>query len=162
MAHFILNEYETVDERIQRFRRDNPKARIECELLSSAGDVGATRWVVKARVYRDEEGPVAGEGHAFEVDGDRGANRTSALENCETSAVGRALANAGYSGSRRTTREEMSKTLIPELKDRIAAAQSKDDTRKVWNDARTNGVLDQVMQLIFDRNEQLKAEDTSE
>jgi hypothetical protein len=37
------------------------------------------------------------------------ANKTSALENAETSSTGRALANAGYSGNKRTTREEMAK-----------------------------------------------------
>jgi hypothetical protein len=37
------------------------------------------------------------------------ANKTSALENAETSAIGRALANAGYSGNKRTSRQEMEK-----------------------------------------------------
>ena len=48
-------------------------------------------------------------GLAFEIDGGNGANQTSALENAETSAIGRALANAGYSGNKRTSREEMNK-----------------------------------------------------
>ena len=48
-------------------------------------------------------------GLAFEIDGAGMANKTSALENAETSAIGRALANAGYSGDKRATREEMSK-----------------------------------------------------
>jgi len=48
-------------------------------------------------------------GYAFEVDGGYGANKTSALENCETSAIGRALANMGLHGNKRASREEMSK-----------------------------------------------------
>lgn len=49
-------------------------------------------------------------GWAREVDGEGLVNATSALENCETSAIGRALANAGYSTSKqRASREEMAK-----------------------------------------------------
>ena len=50
-----------------------------------------------------------GTGLAFEIDGGAGANLTSALENCESSSVGRALMNAGYGGDKRVTREEMRK-----------------------------------------------------
>ena len=89
----------------------------------------------------------------FRSDGTGMANKTSALENAETSAVGRALAQAGYSGSRRTTREEMAKVLIPELREQLAKATTKDETRAVWNEAQKNGVLDTLRQEILDRNE---------
>jgi hypothetical protein len=47
-------------------------------------------------------------GLASESISDRGVNSTSALENCETSAIGRALANAGYAAKgKRASREEM-------------------------------------------------------
>ena len=157
MAKFNLNEYETVDERIQRFYRDNASGRIETELLAHDGEQGKTRWIVRAEVYKaDSENP-SGVGHAFEIDGTGMANKTSALENAETSAVGRALAQAGYSGSRRTTREEMLKVLIPELRERIATAKTKGETRDVWNEAQRNGVLDVVRQEILARNEQIAA-----
>ena len=155
MAKFNLNEYETVDERIQRFYRDNANGRIETELLAHDGEQGKTRWIVRAEVYKaDSENP-SGVGHAFEIDGTGMANKTSALENAETSAVGRALAQAGYSGSRRTTREEMAKVLIPALRERIATAKTKDETRAVWNEAQKNGVLDTLRQEILARNEQI-------
>jgi len=48
-------------------------------------------------------------GLAFEVDGVGIPQKSSALEVCETSSIGRALANAGYSGDKRASREEMSK-----------------------------------------------------
>lgn len=153
MAKWSLQEYETVDERIQRFYRNVPEGRIETELLAYEGELGKTRWVVRAAVYKGAEDVPAGVGHAFELDGQGMANKTSALENAETSAVGRALAQAGYSGSRRTTREEMMKVLVPELRERIAKAETKDDTRAVWNEAQKNGVLDVVRQEILDRNE---------
>jgi hypothetical protein len=73
-------------------------------------DRQVSTWVVKASVYLDDQTdkPKA-TGLAFEVDGQGMANKTSALENAETSAIGRALANAGYSGNKRTSRQEMEK-----------------------------------------------------
>jgi hypothetical protein len=53
-----------------------------------------------------------GTGYAEEVRGAGNVNRTSHVENCETSAIGRALANCGMAGSdmtKRPSREEMSK-----------------------------------------------------
>ena len=153
MAKFNLNEYETVDERIQRFYRDNAGGRIETRLLDHDGEHGKARWIVRAEVYKEGSERPSGVGHAFELDGQGMANKTSALENAETSAVGRALAQAGYSGSRRTTREEMAKVLIPELREQLAKATTKDATRAVWNEAQKNGVLDTLRQEILDRNE---------
>ena len=112
MANFNLNDYETVDSRIKRFYTDHPHGRINTDLVSMLGDTGKTRWVVKAAVWRDagdgNELP-DGTGYAFENDGEGMANKTSALENGETSAIGRALANIGYSGDKRASREEMAK-----------------------------------------------------
>lgn len=110
MANFNLNDYETVDERLRRFKKDWPDSQITTELVDQVGNVGATRWVVKASIWRDRDTdrPDA-TGYAFEVDGAGMANKTSALENGETSAIGRALANLGYSGNKRATREEMEK-----------------------------------------------------
>ena len=94
MAKFNLQEYETVDERIQRFYRDNAGGRIETELLDHDGEQGKTRWIVRAEVYKADSELPSGVGHAFEVDGTGMANKTSALENAETSAVGREIGRA--------------------------------------------------------------------
>lgn len=110
MANFNLADYETVDSRIKRFYTDHPTGRINTELVAYEGQVGATRWIVKASVWREAGETVPdGTGYAFEVDGSGMANKTSALENGETSAIGRALANIGYSGDKRASREEMAK-----------------------------------------------------
>jgi hypothetical protein len=116
MANFEKNAYETVDSRIKRFYTDHPEGRITTELVAAEGQIGATRWIVKAAVFRASGYEVPdGTGYAFEVDGTGMANKTSALENGETSAIGRALANIGYSGDKRASREEMKKaTAQPE------------------------------------------------
>jgi hypothetical protein len=113
MAQFNLADYETVAERITRFYKDNGDGRIITRNITSATDRQISTWVVQAYIYLSSGDQAANipkaTGLAFEIDGAGMANKTSALENAETSAIGRALANAGYSGDKRATREEMSK-----------------------------------------------------
>lgn len=107
---FDLSNYEQVADRLVKFWADHPFGRVETELLMKAAQPGE-RWVVQAAVYREGEDKPAGMGLAYEIDGEGNVNKTSALENCETSAIGRALANMNY-GSKdkeRPSREEMSK-----------------------------------------------------
>ena len=104
---FNLNDYETVEERLAKFVADYPDFRIATELESMADN----RFIVKAYLYRTfADGVAFSTGYAEEKVTDRGVNSTSALENCETSAIGRALANAGYAAKgKRASREEMAK-----------------------------------------------------
>lgn len=104
---FDLADYETVEDRLTKYWKDNPDGRIATELVEWA----AGRFIVKAFIYRTENDAQAwATGFAFEQVTDKGVNSTSALENCETSSIGRALANAGYAAKgKRASREEMSK-----------------------------------------------------
>ena len=104
---FNLQDYETVETRLAKFIEDFPDFRISTELESFQND----RFIVKAYIYRTFADAVAfSTGLAEEKITDRGVNSTSALENCETSAIGRALANAGYAAKgKRASREEMDK-----------------------------------------------------
>jgi hypothetical protein len=104
---FNLADYETVESRLEKFWKEFPDGRISTELEVCE----AHRYVVKAYLYRTYLDQVAySTGFAEEKDSDRGVNATSALENCETSAIGRALANAGFATKgRRPSREEMVK-----------------------------------------------------
>lgn len=104
-AKFNLNDYELVENRIARFLADYPDGRILTEIADKADDY---EWVIfKASLHIG--GVLISTGFAEERRGDGYVNKTSHLENCETSAIGRALANYGYHGSKRPSREEMSK-----------------------------------------------------
>ncbi len=107
---FNLADYETVESRLEKFWKEFPDGRVSTELEVCE----AHRYVVKAYLYRTYLDQVAySTGFAEEKDSDRGVNATSALENCETSAIGRALANAGYATKgRRPSREEMVKVQL--------------------------------------------------
>ena len=77
----------------------------------------SSRFIVEASIYRTEADPRPWTtGIAEETVQGRGVNATSALENCETSAIGRALANAGYATKgKRASREEMAKVKAKEV-----------------------------------------------
>ena len=104
---FNLADYETVEERLVKFWKEHPDGRIDTELIEAT----PSRFIVRATIFRTEaDARHWTSGLAFEHISDRGVNSTSALENCETSAIGRALANAGYATiGKRASREEMSK-----------------------------------------------------
>lgn len=151
-----LDNYEPVEERVMRFKEKYPDYRMTSEIVDMSGDVGKTRWVVKVTLFRsfDDEKPLA-EGHAFEVDGAGMTQRTAALETCETSALGRALANAGFAGNRRVTREEMMKPKIQELTDKAMACETEAQLKQVWQEAQAIHILDAVRNIINLRRAQI-------
>jgi hypothetical protein len=86
---------------------------------------GADICVIRAELWLEDV--CIATGYAEEVRGAGNVNRTSHVENCETSAVGRALANAGMAGSdvsKRPSREEMAKVQNTAPKMRIVQASS--------------------------------------
>jgi hypothetical protein len=112
---FNLADYEPVEVRLEKFIKDYPDFRLSTELEV----IESNRYIVKAYLYKTASDSVAwATGLAEETVTSRGVNQTSALENCETSAIGRALANAGYAPKgKRPSREEMTKVVkAPALK----------------------------------------------
>lgn len=104
---FNLDDYETCEVRLDKWWKENPDGRVATELISFQNG----QYIVQAYLYRTFADSVAySTGLAEEKISDRGVNSTSALENCETSAIARALANANYAAKgKRASRSEMSK-----------------------------------------------------
>lgn len=161
MAQFNPNDYELVSQRLPRFLSDHPDARIISKNLTTQADRDSLTWVVQTEIYlpmweifedwtpsakAEDNWYLKATGLAFEIDGQGGmANKTSALENCETSSLGRALANCGYGGDKRASREEMQKVErgVTPAKDWLAlakAANSVEDLRDLYTKARRAGV----------------------
>ena len=127
---FNLDDYEPVEKRLgykkdaKSFWEDYPDGRIYTKLLDWSGG----RYIVQAYVYRTENDQHPWTtGLAEETIAGRGVNATSALENAETSAIGRALATAGYATKgKRPSREEMTKVVkAAEVKTKIEEVKAK-------------------------------------
>lgn len=83
-------EYAEVNTRVLAFRELEPEGSIETEILSCDGGV-----VVMQATIKNGEGKVLASGTAYEKEASTFINKTSYIENCETSAVGRALGFIG-------------------------------------------------------------------
>lgn len=84
-------EYAEVPQRVNAFRLAVPAGSIESEIVSLENGV-----VIMKATVRDEDGKILGIGHAYEKEDSTFINKTSYIENCETSAVGRALGMCGF------------------------------------------------------------------
>lgn len=158
MARFNLEDYETVESRIKKFYELYPDGRILTKWLNEfrlheASDI----YIVRATIYLDA-GDQANKlpkstGLAVEISGTGGANNGSALENAETSAIGRALANMNLSGNKRTSREEMQKVERIANTDWLAEAEgilNVNDLRSLYTRAKAQGAPSEVLEKLKD------------
>lgn len=107
-----LENYTDVKDRLKLFKAEFPDYRVDTDIVATADNLNVV--IIKAWLYRNaeeqEKNLALSSGIAEETRGSGYVNETSHVENCETSAIGRALANAGYQGSNeRPSREEMEK-----------------------------------------------------
>ena len=111
---FIPADYEPVDSRIHRFWAEHPEGRIHTEIVL----INETEIVIKASIYadRDDTRPVSID-FAQETRNSTPVNKLSFVENCATSAIGRALATYAYSPKgKRPSKEEMEKVQRGEMR----------------------------------------------
>jgi hypothetical protein len=128
---FNLDDYEPVAARQNRWLENRMGEYLEGKggyprtITHMVSEAGADICVIRAELWLGDV--CIATGYAEEVRGAGNVNRTSHVENCETSAVGRALANAGMAGSdvsKRPSREEMSKVQNTKPKMRITQSSS--------------------------------------
>lgn len=84
-------DYAEVNQRIKAFRMVYPQGTITTQMISNQDGI----CIFKAAVI-DDHNNILGTGHAYEKEDSSFINQTSYIENCETSAVGRALGMAGF------------------------------------------------------------------
>jgi hypothetical protein len=113
MAHFDLSLYETVAQRLERWWTAYPDGRI----VTSIHHYDGSTVIFKAEGYIGRNfdlhgielgfGRLIATGYAEEVFGNSPVNKTSFLENCETSAIGRMISNSpiGHTGERASSTE---------------------------------------------------------
>ena len=157
MVRFNLADYELVEDRLARAMKEFPDLRIVTEEATSPEDRARGYFIVRSAVFlnaaEQADGLPKATGWAFEIEGTAGANQTAALENAETSSLGRALKQAF--GGKGVTRQEMEKVQrfeqAEKARDWVAEAlllTDKDRLRLLWGEASKAGaphdVLDQV------------------
>ena len=97
------NDYTQVQQRLEAFRKHaGTSYTLDSEILINDGKT----ILIRASIL-DKEGRVIATGLAEELRGSSNVNKTSAIENCETSAWGRALANLGLHGGKMASVEEI-------------------------------------------------------
>lgn len=150
-----LSEYEPVADRITRFWDQYPNGRIHTEIVL----INEIQVVVKASVWRDITEPMASTiDFAQETIGSSNINKGSFLENCATSAIGRALADLGFSPKgKRPSIEEMVSAWMGQAK-AAHAAKNIDALRAVYADAIQGKAPADTLEQIMKLASELKAD----
>ena len=118
-------DYKTVAKRVDEFRSEHKS---ELSIITSLVDRDENTVVMKAEII-DKDGRTIATGYAEEHRTASQINRTSALENCETSAIGRALANFGLGGGEYASADEVANA-ISQQNEKPMAKISFDDIRE--------------------------------
>lgn len=144
-------EYQTVALRVSKLREVHPDWTIGTEIVLRDPEC-----VVMKATITNEEGRVLATGHAEEYRESSSINRTSALENCETSAIGRALASAGYGGTEFASADELKRAIVDKQ-----AAKSYSPGQIAWtklDEKQKNAITDHAAVVLDYLNQDLIAE----
>ena len=132
-------EYVEVNERVKYFREAYAGWTIETEMLSNSDGVCVFKAVVK-----DDNGVVKAVGHAYEKESASFINKTSYIENCETSAVGRALGFLGIGidasiassdeviNAMNNQDEKTNKVDFRQIREKLTEISSVEELNKYW------------------------------
>jgi hypothetical protein len=147
-------QYVEVNERIKFFRQEEQYK--NWTLMSEFTHLDADVAVCKATIA-DDKGRVVSTGHAHEERGSSNINKTSFVENCETSAIGRALAMLGIG-------IDTSIASANEVEEAIAKQQAMVDDPRVQKlskalDAPVENIMDKAVSYIKGQNDKQKAFD---
>ena len=118
-------QYETVALRVKKFRDAHPEWSLKTEIIERTPES-----VTMSAQVLDETGRVRATGHAEENRKASQINRTSALENCETSAIGRALACLGLGGTEFASADEVANAIVQQKSKITPNAGAKDNITK--------------------------------
>jgi len=155
---FDLADYQTVQERIEIFRRNYPTGRIVNKIVR----LDEKSVVVKCSVWRnslDPNMPADAVDYAQENISERGINATSFVENCTSSATGRALSLLGGELSpskKRASRSEMEKVARSRNWDQeLEAATTREQCLALLSNAKSLGVNSQILEMIIRKGKRL-------
>jgi len=143
MARFDLSQYATVEERLKTFWANEKNSDARIITLNHSKD--SALWIIETRIYLTA-GDQANElpkttGWASEANSD-----AFALERCETSSIGRALANYIYSGSKRPSKEEMEKVARMDWLERAGSLGTIEELRDLYAQAKANNASQEVLE----------------
>ena len=152
MPQFNLNEYQTVQERIDLFWKKYPTGRFKLDIVSMTDN----QVVIQASVWthKNDEYPITVD-FAEERIGTSPVNKVSHVENCATSALGRAISALGGEFSpkgKRPSRQEMEKVVRATSKDWLAMSEALgsdiEGLRLLYSEAKTGGATTATLDKI--------------
>jgi hypothetical protein len=163
-------DYETVASRVNRFREHYPEHSIVSKIIK----IDAEECIVEASIL-NEDGRIIANGHAQEFRNASQINKTSYVENCETSAIGRALLTFGVGGTEFASANEVQNAIhqqsnpvgraaqalkvdVPALVKQITDTQSLTDLLKVFSEVYPKTKNDPVAtKLIIAAKDEMKS-----
>lgn len=138
-------DYAEVNQRIKAFRMVYPNGSITTEIVSLVDGIVTMKTTIK-----DNEGNVLSTGYAYEKENSTFINKTSFIENCETSAVGRALGMCGFGIDTSVASAEEVQNAIENQKPNNN--QPKEETKPQQNKQKTKPHKDELVKFCKENN----------